>query len=64
MCGAAHTYVMKKKKKARKGDEAVRENIVSANEYTGCVQGFAVTNEDIRRYKEMYGVGADSENKS
>ena len=58
MCGAAHTYVMKKKKKARKGDEAVRENIVSANEYTGYVQHIPVSNEDIELYKKMYGGGS------
>ncbi len=58
MCGAAHTYVMKKKKKARKGNEAVRENIVSANEYTGYVQHIPVSNEDIELYKKMYGGGS------
>ncbi len=54
----------RKNSKGKAGADVLQPDIISANEYTGCVQGFAVTNEDIRRYKEMYGVGADSENKS
>lgn len=36
----------------------MRNEIVSANEYTGYVQHIPVSNEDIELYKKMYGGGS------
>lgn len=50
---------MKRKyKKPRTGGEALREAVVSANEYTGFVQSIPVSNEDIELYRKMYGGGS------
>lgn len=46
------------KKTARSGGEALRDEIVSANEYTGFVQHIPVSNEDIELYRRMYGGGS------
>ena len=47
---------MKKKsfanKSKRSGGDALRADVVSANEYTGFVQHIPVTNEDIELYKQ------------
>ncbi len=45
-------------KSRRSGGDAVRGDIVSANEYTGYVQHIPVSNEDIELYKKMYGGGS------
>ena len=51
----------KRKKNADlRGDEALRADLISANEYTGYVQHISVTNEDIELYKRMYGGGTFS----
>ncbi len=36
----------------------MREDVVSANEYTGFVQSIPVSNEDIELYRKMYGGGS------
>ena len=47
-------------KSKRSGGDALRADVVSANEYTGFVQHIPVTNEDIELYKRMYGGGSFS----
>ena len=59
---AQNSGMSKKRKKNAdlRGDEALRADLISANEYTGYVQHIPVTNEDIELYKRMYGGGTFS----